>query len=759
MLYRHIATLSLLTWLTYFAAADEGHAPSDVPAGHSHEGEAFNEGPRQSAFPISGTGNVDFPIQSTWPEAQAFFNQGIGQLHGFWYFEAERTFRHIAAHDPQCAMAYWGMAMANWENPKRATEFISKAMANKDQANAAGILWIEAQNRFHTSTEKDDISKRRQLIRDIESIVHTYPDDIEAKSFLACRIWQFSRLGIPISSYESVDALLQQVLAKSPMHPAHHYRIHLWDEEKAARALDSAALLARTSPAIAHMWHMPGHIYSRLQRYDDSAWHQQASSRVDHRWMLEQRILPDQIHNYVHNQEWLIRNCQMLGNDTQALAISRGLLANPRHPKLNASDNPKSSVSFGRLRHLDTLEQFELWDQAIDAIATGDFDDGPSNDNSLKTQRLLGIAYFERNEPAALKKICENLTKQLDTQKSEKSAAEELVRTKASKDKKNRKAIDQEVANAGRKWNEPIRLRKELLAELDTHLALLEKRENISLKAILRPKSVMARLHWRIGNKEEALKLSQQSVDEAPNQTLPLAARVALLHECGETAAAREAFQKLQVISANLDLNAPPFSRLAKIANEFGAPADWRCKAITHDDVGPRPELDSLGPLDWTPPPAPTFALSDADGKTINLADFKGKPVVVLFYLGHGCLHCIQQLNAFAPKRKAFLEAGIEMIAISSDPIEDLKESQNAYTEDGPFPFPILADPSLAVFKSYRAHDDFENKALHGTFLIDGSGRILWQDIGAEPFSHPDFLLKESVRLLEKHSLQKKTDR
>lgn len=754
MFFRLLATYLFLSILTFCTMAEGDHTPGELPAGHSHEGEAFNEGPRQVAFPITGTGDVVFPIQSTWPEAQAFFNQGVGQLHGFWYFEAERTFRHIAAHDPKCAMAYWGMAMANWENPKRAIEFIAKAMEHKDQANAVGIMWIEAQNRFHSSSEKDDVKKRRQLIRDLESIVHAYPNDIEVKAFLACRIWQFSRLGIPINSYESVDALLQQVLAKSPMHPAHHYRIHLWDEEKAARALDSAALLARTAPAIAHMWHMPGHIYSRLQRYDDSAWCQQASSRVDHRWMLEHRILPDQIHNYVHNQEWLIRNLQMLGNDTQALALSRGLLANPRHPILNAPDKAKSSVSFGRLRHLETLEQFELWDQAIADIATGDFDDGPADDNHLKPQRLLGIAYFERGEIDPLKNICESLTKKMDALKSEKGAAEDLARTKAKEEKKDRKATDQEVANAGKKWNESIRKRKELIAELDAHLAILEKREKISLDAIHRTKHVMAKLQLRIGKKEEALTLSQQSIDETPNQTLPLAARVALLHECGETAKAREAFAKLQSISATIDFNAPPFSRLSAIASEFGAPSDWRIKAITRDDVGPRPTLDSLGPLDWTPPPAPSFSLPDADGKTIALSDFKGKPVVVLFYLGHGCLHCIQQLNAFAPKRAAFLEAGIEMIAISSDPSSDLKESQKAYTKEGKFPFPILADPALTAFKTYRAYDDFENKPLHGTFLIDGNGRVLWQDIAAEPFSNPDFLIKESVRLLGKHQLR-----
>ena len=94
-------------------ADDEKKEPEAPAAGHSNHGEIFNEGPRHSALPIEGTGQVSFPIQCAWEEGQKFFNQGVGQLHGFWYYEAERTFRQIASRDPKCAMAYWGMALAN----------------------------------------------------------------------------------------------------------------------------------------------------------------------------------------------------------------------------------------------------------------------------------------------------------------------------------------------------------------------------------------------------------------------------------------------------------------------------------------------------------------------------------------------------------------------------------------------------------------------------------------------------------------------
>ena len=63
-------------------------------------------------------------------------------------------------------------------------------------------------------------------------------------------------------------------------------------------------------------------------------------------------------------------------------------------------------------------------------------------------------------------------------------------------------------------------------------------------------------------------------------------------------------------------------------------------------------------------------------------------------------------------------------------------------------PFPLLSDHSLATFKAWRCFDDFENRPLHGTFLVDGNGKLQWWDIGPEPFMNVDFLIEESKRLL-----------
>ena len=81
-------------------------------AGHSHHGEAFNEGPRQKAYLMGTTGNVSLKVTTKSPEAQEFFNQGLGQLHGFWYFEAERSFRQVAGSTP---IAPWPIGAWRWQ--------------------------------------------------------------------------------------------------------------------------------------------------------------------------------------------------------------------------------------------------------------------------------------------------------------------------------------------------------------------------------------------------------------------------------------------------------------------------------------------------------------------------------------------------------------------------------------------------------------------------------------------------------------------
>src|SRR4029079_3858546 len=136
---------------------------------HSVHGEAFNEGPRQAAKLLPGTGRVKLKISSKKEQARAFFNQGVGQLEGFWYFEAERSFRQVALLDTNCAMAYWGMAMANVNNSNRSRGFIQRAFDIKTNASPRERLWIDAYHPYFTSANAEN-DRRRDLVKALEKL-------------------------------------------------------------------------------------------------------------------------------------------------------------------------------------------------------------------------------------------------------------------------------------------------------------------------------------------------------------------------------------------------------------------------------------------------------------------------------------------------------------------------------------------------------------------------------------------------------------
>lgn len=378
--------------------AQTSTTPSRPLPGHSSHGEVFNEGPRQKAYLMTGMPKIHFPITTKSPEAQAFFEQGMGQIHGFWYYEAERSFRQVALLDKDCAMAYWGMALANIDNAARAKKFMAECVKHKEAASEREKMYIDAVDSYFKADDKKRKERNDAYTKALERILYKYPDDIEARSLLALQLWKNRDAGTPISSFLAIDALLDQVFKADPMHPAHHYRIHLWDLERAENALGSAALCGQTSAGVAHMWHMPGHIYSRTKRYEDACWQQEASARVDHAHMMRDRVMPDQIHNFAHNNEWLIRDMVFVGRMGDAIDLAKNMCDLPRHPKYNTLT--KGSANFGRMRLFEVLTRFEQWDQLIALCHTPYLAATDVEAEQVKRLRHLGMAYYRRSDSA-----------------------------------------------------------------------------------------------------------------------------------------------------------------------------------------------------------------------------------------------------------------------------------------------------------------------------------------------------------------------
>src|SRR5213593_4048221 len=106
-----VIVLLFLALVQSCRSTDEHTARQQPPEPH-HPLIVSPSNPSGGARLIDGMGNVDFHITTNSKDAQAFFNQGVAQLYGFWFVEAERSFQEAARLDPNAAMAYWGIAMA-----------------------------------------------------------------------------------------------------------------------------------------------------------------------------------------------------------------------------------------------------------------------------------------------------------------------------------------------------------------------------------------------------------------------------------------------------------------------------------------------------------------------------------------------------------------------------------------------------------------------------------------------------------------------
>jgi len=754
--------------LTGWSCVLTGHAATDdakpVAPGHSMHGDAFDEGPRQQARLMAGMPEIRFEVTTTNDVARRFFLQGVGQLHGFWYLEAERSFRGAAAADTNCPMAYWGMAMANMNNAKRAASFIQEASKRKASASAREQLWIDALAEYHRDPNRGETDRRRDYVRALENIVYRHPDEVEAKAFLAFHIWDNGSHGIPIGSAQAVESLLKEVFAAQPNHPAHHYRIHLWDGEKdesATRALPSAARSGQSSPGVAHQWHMAGHTFNKLKRYPDTAWQQEASVRVDNTQVMLDRLLPDQIHNYAHNSEWLVQTLNYLGQASRAVELACNMIEMPRHPRFNTLDLRTNGTPYevrggtamhGRRRLLETLLRWEMWDVALRLADSPVLDPTDLPEEQGRRARLMGLAHVGLGQWDRVAGDVEALRKAMQNARDLRRVVVDAAEAKALSEKKGRADVDKAMADALKPFSEVLENLGEHVKELEFVADVARGRTNEMLARLDALKSVskerQARWRMQLGDTNRALALAKEAVDGGTNQVHPCLVRTELLWQAGKTNEALEAFRLLRPLSAWLEPGLPAARRLAPVVAASGLGEGWQPRPTYPEDSGVRPPLESLGAFKWSPQPAPELTVAGIGGKVLRLAEQRGRPVLVVFYLGHRCVHCMEQLQQLAPRAREFRDIGIDILAVGTDTPEGLAKLVENAGPDGPFPFPMGADPERVAFRAWHAHDDFEDVPLHGIFLVDGTGMVRWQDIGAEPFTDFHFLLRESRRLL-----------
>ncbi len=750
-----------------------------VPAfGHSLHGESFNEGPRQFATLLPGMGRITFTVTTVKPGAQAFINQGVAQLHSFYYFEAERSFRQAAFIDSSCAMAYWGAAMANVNNPQRARGFLKEARswAAKKKVSRREQLYLDALSALHAEGGKGR-SGMPGLVVGLETIVQEFPADLDARAWLVLALLLSDSLGSRVTA----DAMLDSVLRAEPLHPgAHHYRIHLWDQHQPTSALGSAAAYASAAPGVAHAWHMPGHTYTELKRYADAAYHQEASARVDHASMARDHIMPFEIDNYVHNNQWLCTSLSHIGRVRDAVAIARNLVEIPRDPDKNSAQDGGSAQRSGRLRWVEALIRHELWDDLIKATATGALDWSEIPFERMMHAYSLGLAYAARGDRARLDDQIAALRRLVGQQKGGASSGRTTVKLeidtsanvdpaeiarqvttklKAATDERSRGAdasprrpIDREAPGATPGSDGEGVTADTALAELEGHDLMLAGDVGaafvrFSKATAMRPEA-RARAHLKVRNYAFAESTAKLGVERYPGQVSQLAAYVEVLHAVGKDKEARDVYHTLTPLAREADQDLPTLRRIASIMASSGVNGGGTSTATqaSSDEPPVRVDLKTLGPLTWSPYSAPGISCPDAIGKRWSLTEHHGRIVVVVLYLGSRCSHCLQQLQVFGKHADEWKSLDVELVGVSTDDVNATKALID--NPDGvKFGMLLLADPALEVFKSYRCYDDFEGQPLHGIFLIDTRGQVRYQRVSADPFLDVDFVKREIDRI------------
>ena len=204
------------------------------------------------------------------------FDLALALLHSFEYDEAEKAFAKIIDMEPQCAMAYWGVAMCNyhplWAPPTGAElEKGAKAIAiaqSLSQKTARESAYIEAIATFYKDrSSKDHHTRTGNYEKAMEKIYSQFPDDKEAATFYALALTAAADpADKSFKNQKKAGAILASLHPEKTNHPGIiHYIIHTYDSPGLATlALPAARKYAAVAPSSAHALHMPSHIFTRL---------------------------------------------------------------------------------------------------------------------------------------------------------------------------------------------------------------------------------------------------------------------------------------------------------------------------------------------------------------------------------------------------------------------------------------------------------------------------------------------------------------
>jgi tetratricopeptide (TPR) repeat protein len=260
---------------------------------------------------------VKYRVSTTSPEAQAYFDQGLGYYYSYVWMEAARSFETAVKHDPNCALAWWGLSKAceKWTKAAYAPP-LKKAQELMPQANEREQRLIKARLQEKGLIEGIKVEDRRkEAVKTLDELIALYDDDEEG--------W-FARSQVADGPNAQVP-FHKALLRINPQHPgAHHELLHHYENiRRPVLGWQHAEGFVASSPGIPHAFHMQAHLAMRIGKWEKTSDRSAHAIELEEAYHKHMGVKPNEDHQYSHHLETLMQSLIHDGRFKEARAIRK----------------------------------------------------------------------------------------------------------------------------------------------------------------------------------------------------------------------------------------------------------------------------------------------------------------------------------------------------------------------------------------------------------------------------------------------------
>jgi tetratricopeptide (TPR) repeat protein len=329
---------------------------------------------------LAHLGNHHLRVSTESPEAQRAFDRGLTLAYSFAHFAAEQEFRRAAQADPQCAMAYWGIALVNGphinfplvlpDHAATAWEALTNAQQLARGASSLEQDLIAALGQRYANPQPEDRSELDKAYADaMRKVWETHRQSADAAALFAESLmdlhpWDLWTNSAPQPWTPEIVETLEQALKLDRHHPgANHLYIHAMEASpEPRRAVASADRLTSLVPDSSHMVHMPSHIYARVGRWADAAECNRRAMKADVRYRAVYPRPGFYAMYMAHNAHFLGFTAMMQGRREEAIRSARQMVQTVPEDFLNSF----TGVADGYMAFVpEALMRFGMWEEII----------------------------------------------------------------------------------------------------------------------------------------------------------------------------------------------------------------------------------------------------------------------------------------------------------------------------------------------------------------------------------------------------------